>query len=510
MLCGLRDCRLSCFALQLVLLLFRGLPDALVSDRVLAQPPTAVARTAAESPSRADAEQHFLRQVLPVLKEKCFACHGDDPDDVKGEFTMLSRAGILRGGESGEAAIVPGNPDQSLVYQAIQWDGLEMPPKENDRLTEPQVNAIRQWIAAGAPWPDAVPEPSASPQSPAEEERVTEECAGESNQDQGIQIATSGGLSSDWTNRRYEAEDVWAYQPLRRVAIPEVVSSTDPPHPIDAFILRKLHAAGLAPAGPAPNTTLIRRLTFDLTGLPPTPDEVDAFVNDGSPQAYPRLVDRLLASDGYGEQMARHWLDVVRYADTSGFSNDFERPNAWRYRDYVVRSFTQDKPYDRFVTEQIAGDELDPDDPDCLIAVGFLRMGPWEHTAMSVAAVTRQQYLDDVTHNVGVTFLGQGLRCAQCHDHKFDPIPTRDYYRIQAVFAPVQFVDRDIPLQPGENVRGTGSTRAACTAHLTGDENTARRSDAKQKAAQSRNCSNSVASRTSMNCPTSSGTPLPG
>ena len=149
-----------------------------------------------------------------------------------------------------------------------------------------------------------------------------------------------------------------------------------------------------------------------------------------------RLIDRLLADPRYGEQQARHWLDVVRYADTSGFSNDVERPNAWRYRDYVIRSFNSDKPYDRFVTEQLAGDELDPNDPEMLIAVGFLRMGPWEHTQMTVAAVTRQQFLDDVTHNVGVSLLGQGLRCASCHDHKFDPIPTRDYYRLQAIFAP--------------------------------------------------------------------------
>ena len=145
------------------------------------------------------------------------------------------------------------------------------------------------------------------------------------------------------------------------------------------------------------------------------------------------LIDRLLTSRHYGEQQARHWLDVVRYADTTGFSNDVERPNAWRYRDYVIRSFNSDKPYDRFVTEQLAGDELNPKDPEMLVAVGFLRMGPWEHTSMTVAAVTRQQFLDDVTHNVGVTLLGQGLRCASCHDHKFDPIPTRDYYRLQAI-----------------------------------------------------------------------------
>src|SRR5262249_28523009 len=157
---------------------------------------------------------------------------------------------------------------------------------------------------------------------------------------------------------------------------------------------------------------------LDLTGLPPTPEETDAFLRDDAPDAFARVVERLLASPHYGEQWARHWLDVVRYADTSGYANDYERPNAWRYRDYVVRSFNQDRPYDRFVLEQLAGDELDPANPELLIASGFLRLGPWEQTGMSVAAITRQQFLDDVTHSAGVAFLGQALRCARCHDHK--------------------------------------------------------------------------------------------
>src|SRR5437899_2816255 len=208
-------------------------------------------------------------------------------------------------------------------------------------------------------------------------------------------------------------------------------------NPVDAFILAKLQSAGLTPTPEADRRTLIRRVTFDLTGLPPMPEAIDAFLADDRPDAYERLVDRLLASPQYGEQQARHWLDVTRYADSAGFSNDFERPHAWRYRDYVVRSFNADKPFDRFVLEQLAGDELAPDDAEMLIAVGFLRMGPWEHTAMSVATVTRQQWLDDVTNAVGETFLAAPLACCRCHDHKFDPLPTRDYYRVQAVFAPV-------------------------------------------------------------------------
>src|SRR5207302_7587984 len=201
------------------------------------------------------------------------------------------------------------------------------------------------------------------------------------------------------------------------------------------------------------------------------PAEVEMFLADKSTYARRMLIDRLLGDPRYGEQQARHWLDVVRYADTSGFSNDVERPNAWRYRDYVIRSFNADKPYDRFVTEQLAGDELDPDDPEMLIAVGFLRAGPWEHTAMSVAAVTRQDFLDDVTHHVGVTLLGQGLRCARCHDHKFDPVPTRDYYRLQAVFAPVQFVECPVPFLPNENTRSLAERKAAAERRLKDAQN---------------------------------------
>ncbi len=223
---------------------------------------------------------------------------------------------------------------------------------------------------------------------------------------------------------------------------------------MDSFILDKLRAKALEPAPPADRRTLIRRATFDLTGLPPTPEEVDAFVRDRSPDAFRKVVERLLASPRYGERWGRHWLDVVRYADSDGYSNDYERPNAWRYRDYVIRSFNQDKPYDRFLLEQIAGDELDAGNPESLVATGFLRMGPWEHTSMSVAAVTRQLFLDDVTHNTATVFLGLTLGCARCHDHKFDPIPTRDYYRFQAVFASTEFEQRPAPFLAAENQAG--------------------------------------------------------
>ena len=269
----------------------------------------------------------------------------------------------------------------------------------------------------------------------------------------GETVRTSGGQTEDWTNRKYQPANLWAYRPIRQPVPPD-----DSQHPVDAF-LRAKRPDGLAPAPAAERLTLIRRLTFDLTGLPPTPQAIDRFHNDKRPDAYRRLINRLLESPRYGEQWGRHWLDVVRYADTGGFANDFLRPNAWRYRDYVIRSFNSDKPYDRFIREQIAGDELTPRTSENLVAVGFLRMGPWEHTGMSVARVTRQFFLDDVTNSVGQVFLGHVLRCARCHDHKFDPVPTRDYYSIQAVFAETRFAEVDAAFLPEENTGGFESHR---------------------------------------------------
>ncbi len=286
---------------------------------------------------------------------------------------------------------------------------------------------------------------------------------------QGVQVPTSGGQSDEWTQRRYDPADLWAYRPIESPTPP---TNTGALHPIDAFLAAKLKQVGLVAAGPAEPRTLFRRAVFDLTGLPPTPAQLTAFLEDDRPDAYLRWIERLLVSPHYGEQAARHWLDVVRYADSDGFSNDHLRPHAWRYRDYVIRSFNQDKPFDRFIIEQLAGDELDAADPEMLIAVGFLRMGPFEHTAMSVQAVTRQQWLDDVTNAVGVTFLASGMSCCKCHDHKFDPLPTRDYYRLQAVFAPVQFADRPAPFLPVENTHHltTGRARIAKLRKLKGVE----------------------------------------
>ena len=399
---------------------------------------------AAVAAEKVEADLLFARKVLPLFKAKCLACHGEDPKKkLKGDFDMRSRAGLLKGGESEGPSIVHGNPLQSPLYLAVtrehEDDWEPMPPKENDKLSTVQVAYIKDWIAGGAPWPDV--------KRIAELLKQKDPWALEG----GLRVKTSGGLSEDWTNRKYDPKNLWAYQPVKRPPIP-----MDVINPIDAFINVRI-PNGLKSAPVADRLTLIRRATFDLTGLPPKPEEIESFVNDIKPDAYMSLIERLLEASHYGEQWGRHWLDVVRYADSGGFANDFERPNAWRYRDYVIRSFNEDKPYDQFIREQISGDEIDPNSTENKIAVGFLRMGPWEQTGMAVARVTRQLFLDDVTDSVGQVFLGHALQCARCHDHKFDPIPTRDYYSMQAVFANTQFAEVNAAFQPSENKDGFGT-----------------------------------------------------
>ena len=383
------------------------------------------------------AERLFALKVYPLLEAKCFACHGNDPEDLKGELDLTSREAMLKGGESEEPSLVPGKPAESLLFAAINWDGYEMPPKENDRLDETQIAFVRRWIASGAPWPDE-----------AKRDRIRRREWAIPETEDGVIIGTSGGLSDEWTYRRYAKEDVWAFRPVVKPDVPAGAN------PVDALLGERLAEAGIEPAGEADPRTLIRRVTFDLIGLPPTPEEIDAFVKawkEDSETAWTELVDRLLDSPHYGERWGQHWLDVVRYADTGGFSNDYERSNAWRYRDYVVRAFNEDQPFDQFVLEQLAGDELRPDDPEAVVATGFLRMGPWD-TAMIPQPEARQLFLDDLVHVTGQTFLGMPMRCCRCHDHKFDPIPTRDYYRMYAAFAGTQPAEIPTPFVDEENL----------------------------------------------------------
>jgi mono/diheme cytochrome c family protein len=437
--------------------------------------PLALALLNSASAADDSAEQLFVAQIQPLLKSKCLACHGDDEAKIKGGLDLRTRASMLEGGDSLLPAVVAGKPEASPLYLAAtrehdEWEA--MPPKDNDRLSKAQIEYLMQWIAAGAPWPD--------------ETRVRE-IAKRPNKwsaEDGITVKTSGGLDPDWTNRKYKPENLWSYQPLRKPPVPaqdealrgsektgrqqNEAARRDVSNPIDAFINAKLAETKLVPAPLADRRTLIRRATYDLTGLPPTPEDIAAFVADSAPdeKAFARVVDRLLASPHYGENMARHWLDIVRYADSSGLANDFARGNTWRYRDYVIRAFNDDKPYDHFIAEQLAGDEIaelrqKPDaaisagtgasDVELTIATGFLRMGPWELTGMEVPKVARQKFLDDVTDSVGQVFLAHPMQCARCHDHKFDPIPTRDYYSMQAVFATTQMAERPADFLPVEN-----------------------------------------------------------
>ncbi len=257
--------------------------------------------------------------------------------------------------------------------------------------------------------------------------------------------------------RADEPADHWAWKKPTRPVVPAV--EPRPADPIDAFIREKLGAAKLAPAKPAPREQLIRRATFDLTGLPPTPAEVDAFVKDTSPDAWARVVDRLLASPHYGERWGRHWLDLARYADTNGYEFDEPRSDAWRYRDYVIRSFNADKPFDRFVLEQLAGDEAFPGDPEALVATGFNLLGP-DMTDASDQAQRRLNTLNDMTDTAGLAFLGLTVACARCHDHKFEPIPQIDYFRLQAFFVPAAF-RRDLPVSTAEQAKAHAAATAA-------------------------------------------------
>ena len=381
-------------------------------------------------------EKLFALKVKPLFAQKCMACHGDDPKKIKGDLDMRTRESLLLGGETYEdEVLIPGKGEESFLYiltTRVEED-MEMPPKEADKLTEEQTWGIRDWINEGAPWPT--------------EERVA---MIQKKYAEGEQVVTSKALSDDWQKRRYETKKLWAYRPLKVEEVPEGE------HPVDWFVNRKLKETGLAPAPDASPPELYRRMSFGLTGLPPDPAQAIKFEREfgKSQDALLAHVQELMASPHYGEHFARHWLDVTRYADSAGFANDYARPNAWRYRDYVIRSFNNDKPYDRFVKEQVAGDEMDPTNSENLVATGFLRMGPWEQTGMSVFKETRQMWLDDVTDSVGQTFLAHAMQCAKCHDHKFDPVPTRDYYGMMAVFSTTQFAERKAPFLSSESKEG--------------------------------------------------------
>ncbi len=348
----------------------------------------------------------FEAKIRPVLVERCYQCHSAGSEKVKGGLRVDHRDGMVKGGDAGPS-VVPGKPDESPLIEAIRYEdeSLRMPPKTP--LSREQVADFETWVRMGAPDPrDSAPSADAAPSPRMDIEK---------------------------------ARSFWSFLPVVDPPVPAVNDLSWPTGDVDRFILARLEAAGIAPVAEADRTTLIRRATFDLTGLPPSPEEVDAFLADESPDAFDGVVERLLASPAYGEKWGRHWLDLVRYADTAGCNSDFPVPTAHKYRDYVIRSFNEDKPYDRFLKEQVAGDLLPGEpagtEPERKVATGYLAIARRFGSSPTEFHLT----IDDAIDNIGKAFLGLSIGCARCHDHKFDPIPQADYYALYGILDSSKF-----------------------------------------------------------------------
>ncbi|HEV8293105.1 MAG TPA: PSD1 and planctomycete cytochrome C domain-containing protein, partial [Tepidisphaeraceae bacterium] len=355
----------------------------------------------------AGATVDFARDVQPIFKSACYQCHG--PQKQKGKLRLDAKTLALHGGKSGKA-IVPGHGDQSeLLRRITSKDEDERMPQDREPLTGEQIAVIRAWIEQGANWPDEASAADA------------------------------------------KIEKHWALVPPKRVDPPSVANRDWVRNDVDRFILARLEKEHITASPEATKVQLLRRVSLDLIGLPPTPAELESFINDPSPDAFEKQVERLLASPHYGERWARHWLDLARYAESEGFKADETRPNAWRYRDYVINAFNSDKPYDRFIKEQIAGDELWPNDPEARVATGFNRHYPDESNARNLLQ-RRQEILNDITDTTAAVFLGMTFACARCHNHKYDEISQADYYRLQAFFANVRADDR-IPVLPPQKLK---------------------------------------------------------
>ena len=353
---------------------------------------SAVSKTASSpanvnSPTPIDAA-YFERSVRPILEKNCLGCHG--VGNRLAGLDLRSRESALKGGTRG-AAFVTGRADKSVLYHLVAGDRAPLMPPTG-KLPPAQVAVLKRWINGGAPW--------------------------------------SGGTVANAKKQVW-----WSFKAPTLPAVPKLQSAWIHT-PIDAFVLAGLRDKGLAPSPPAPRRVLIRRAYMDLIGLPPTPEETEAFVNDKSPNAWEKVIDGLLASPRYGERWGRHWLDLARYADSGGFEGDKDRLLAWRYRDYVIDAFNWDKPYSEFLSEQIAGDEIRPDDPAAIIATGYLACGPQDIVENN--ARTRANELDDLVSTTSSVVLGLTVGCARCHDHKYDPIKQTDYYRLSALFAPTE------------------------------------------------------------------------
>lgn len=351
--------------------------------------------------------EFFEQHIRPVLADRCYQCHSARAEKLKGGLLLDSRAAMLKGGKDG-VVLVPGDADKSKLIEAIRYANpdLQMPPKHE--LSKEEVAAFERWVKMGAPDPRDEEMPAGPATQPA---------------------------PFDYDKER----QFWSFQPVKDVAVPEVGDATGLISPIDYFLQADYESHHLHPMGAAEKRVLIRRATYDLTGLPPTPDEVSAFLADESPSAFEKLVDRLLASPHYGEQWGRHWLDVVRYADTAGDNADFPVPQLYKYRNYVIDSFNNDKPYDQFLREQLAGDLLPARDEaekhQHIIATGYVALSRRFGSRNNEFWLTIQDTID----NMGKSMLGLSLGCARCHDHKFDPVPSSDYYALYGIFASTKY-----------------------------------------------------------------------
>ena len=362
---------------------------------------TAASADAQTAQTPADGIKLFEENVRPVLEQNCFMCHSD-PDRAENGFLLTTRAGLLRGGERGPA-ISTSEPPLSLLLHAVEYgdDQLQMPP--SGRLADTEIESIRQWVLLGAPFGGA-------------EDELTEVAPAED----AFEITDADRA---W----------WSVRPLARPDVPAVADADWPLNPIDNFLLSRIEAAGLEPPKAADRRALIRRATYDLTGLPPTLEEVEAFELDQRPDAWERLIDRLLASPHYGERWGRHWLDLVRYAETDGYERDRKKPSAWRYRDWVIDALNADMPYNEFLTHQLAGDEIDNPTAASIVATGYLRLGIWDDEPTDTA-LAQYDDLDSVLDTTSRVMLGMSIGCARCHNHRGDPIPQTDYYRMLSFF----------------------------------------------------------------------------
>jgi hypothetical protein len=394
--------------------MMRFLPSTFVLVFLFASPHDALAaaKPAEPAPTK-EGLDFFENQIRPIFVHNCYECHSGDPKKAKGGLTLDTRDGLRKGGKSG-AAINPGHPDQSLLIEAVQYESLEMPPK--GKLPDEVIDKLVQWVEMGAPDP-----------------------------------RTGKAAQVKKTIDFAEARKFWAFQRPKSITPPAVNDPSWPLSDIDRFILARQEAEHLHPVADADRVTWIRRVSFDLIGLPPTAEEIDAFVGDQSAEAFERVVDRLLASPQFGERWARHWLDIARFAESTGKGSNLPYRYAWRYRDYVIDALNADKPYDRFIMEQLAGDLLRPKDPaernNMLVATGFLALGS------KAVNVTEEQFrYDQIDDQIDVTsraFLGMTVACARCHDHKYDPIPTTDYYAMAGIFGSTETM---AGIKPGRRI----------------------------------------------------------